>query len=150
MLFETRIENFQGLKGYTNKLWVSGLSEFEIQTEKIDWWQSWLFLTFTADPENGFDDYKTVLGCLPLSHKMVKEFIRWYANSTSGRLFKSGKPTVRIAKAWAERFLGGLKSLLVQRSLKQTEKKYIVWVLTRLTISVILTLFDTVDQKYLN
>jgi hypothetical protein len=72
-------------------------------------WHSWLFLSFTADPENGFQEYKTVPGCLPPSHEMVKAFIRWYANSTNGRLCKSRKPTVRTATAWAERFFGGFK-----------------------------------------
>jgi hypothetical protein len=68
-----------------------------------------IFLSFTGDPENGFEDYKTVPGCLPPSHEMVKGFIRWYANSTHGRLCKSGKPTVRTAKACAERLFGGFK-----------------------------------------
>lgn len=89
----------------TLNLWL----EWVWQTKKNRWWQSWLFLSFTADPENGFEDYKPILGCLPLSYEMVKEFIRWHANSTSGRLCKSGKPTVRTAKAWAERFFGGFK-----------------------------------------
>ena len=40
---------------------------------------------------------------------MVKAFIRWYADSTVGRLDSDGKPTVRTSKACAERFFGGFK-----------------------------------------
>ena len=40
---------------------------------------------------------------------MVKAFIRWYADSTVGRLSTNKKPTVRTTKACAERFFGGFR-----------------------------------------
>ena len=38
---------------------------------------------------------------------MVKQFIRWLAKSTLGRLTEGKEPTVRSAQAWAEQFFGG-------------------------------------------
>ncbi|KAJ6027390.1 hypothetical protein N7460_012207 [Penicillium canescens] len=66
-----------------------------------------LWLDFTADPENGYQDYKTFEGCEAPSHDMVKQFIRWLAKSTLGRLTEGKEPTVRSAQAWAEQFFGG-------------------------------------------
>lgn len=40
---------------------------------------------------------------------MIKEFIRWYASSTQGRLNEDGLPTVRSVSACAERFFGGFE-----------------------------------------
>ena len=40
---------------------------------------------------------------------MVKGFLRWYVSSATGRLDEDKRPTVRTAKAWAERFFGGFK-----------------------------------------
>ncbi|KAJ5415013.1 hypothetical protein N7509_000111 [Penicillium cosmopolitanum] len=76
----------------------------ELHKEALDLW-----LDFTSDPENGYEDYKTFEGCAPPSHEMVKGFIRWYIDSTVGRLDINKKPTVRTSKACAERFFGGFK-----------------------------------------
>ncbi|CDM34236.1 unnamed protein product [Penicillium roqueforti FM164] len=54
-----------------------------------------LWLNFTADPENGFEYYKTSLGCPAPSHDMIKQFIRWYTSSIQGRLNEDELPTVR-------------------------------------------------------
>lgn len=40
---------------------------------------------------------------------MVKEFIRWYISSISGRLDENERPTVRTVDACAERFFGGFE-----------------------------------------
>jgi hypothetical protein len=82
---------------------------FKIQNRKDLSIAKLIFLSFIGNPENGFEDYKTIPGCLPPSYEIVKGFIRWYANSTYSRLRKSGKPTVRTAKACAERLFGGFK-----------------------------------------
>ena len=79
-------------------------------------WQSlpiyelcWPSLSFTENPENGFEYYKTSLGSPAPSHEMIKEFIRWYVSSTEGRLNEDGLPTVRTVCAHAERFFGGFE-----------------------------------------
>ncbi|KAJ5500694.1 hypothetical protein N7453_009745 [Penicillium expansum] len=68
-----------------------------------------LWLNFIADPENGFEYYKTSLGCPAPSHEMIKEFIRWYTSSIQGRLNEDELPTVRTVSAHAERFFGGFE-----------------------------------------
>jgi hypothetical protein len=40
---------------------------------------------------------------------MIKEFIRWYISSTTGRLAEDERPTVRTANACAERFFSGFE-----------------------------------------
>ncbi|KAJ5206898.1 hypothetical protein N7472_003346 [Penicillium cf. griseofulvum] len=54
-----------------------------------------LWLEFTADPENGYEYYKTSPGSPAPTHEMIKAYIRWYANSIQGRLNDDGLPTVR-------------------------------------------------------
>lgn len=43
-------------------LWLDG--QIRIVDGKADF-----FLSFTAEPENGYQDYKTIPGCLPPSHE---------------------------------------------------------------------------------
>ncbi|KAJ5975641.1 hypothetical protein N7481_009348 [Penicillium waksmanii] len=65
---------------------------------------------------------------------MVKGFIRWYADSTIGRLSNSGKPTVRTTKACAERFFGGFKEA-TKTEVPEMDRK-----------EIYATSFDTVDD----
>ncbi|OQD85679.1 hypothetical protein PENANT_c009G09656 [Penicillium antarcticum] len=87
----------------------------QIHQEMLDLW-----LDFTADPSNEFKHYKTVPGCLPPSHDVVKEFIRWCVSSATGRLSEGKQPTVRTVKAWAERFFGGFKESTKTEWIKNT------------------------------
>lgn len=103
ILFETKTKNSPRQRGLIERSWIFGSSMLRN-------WRSnncWLFPSFTADPENGFQHYKTFEGCEAPSHDMVKQFIRWLAKSTSGRLSENKEPTVRSAQAWAEQFFGG-------------------------------------------
>lgn len=64
---------------------------------------------------------------------MVKAFIRWYADSTIGRLDESGKPTVRTTKACAEKFFGGFKEV-TKTEVPETDRKEIYGVSSRLPL----------------
>ncbi|KAJ5267504.1 hypothetical protein N7478_010312 [Penicillium angulare] len=90
----------------------------ELHKEALDLW-----LDFTADPENGYQDFKTFEGCAPPSHEMVKGFMRWYVDSTVGRLDVNEKPTVRTSKACAERFFGGFKDFTKTEVPEQDRKE---------------------------
>ncbi|KAB8247672.1 hypothetical protein BDV35DRAFT_350418 [Aspergillus flavus] len=79
----------------------------ELHQQTLDLW-----FDFTADPENGFQHYKTVPGCLPPSHDMVKAFIRWRVRRDSSVV---------------------LEKLPKLKSPKQTEKRYTVSVLVYLS-----------------
>ncbi|KAF7618040.1 hypothetical protein F9C07_2230631 [Aspergillus flavus] len=100
----------------------------ELHQQTLDLW-----FDFTADPENGFQHYKTVPGCLPLSYDMVKAFIRWYADSTNGRLDKSRKLIVRTTKACAERFFGGFREV-TKTEVPETDRKEIYSISSRLSL----------------
>lgn len=131
MQFETKIKSSQRPKNYINKPWIFGLSRLEHTT--TNWQQGWLLSSFTADPENGFQHYKTVPGCLSPSHDMVKAFIRWYADSTNGRLDKSRKLIVRTTKACAERFFGGFREV-TKTEVPETDRKEIYSISSRLSL----------------
>lgn len=83
----------------------------------------WHSSRFTADPRNGFEHYRTGPHCLPPSHEMVKEFMRWYVSSTEGRLSDDKKPTLRTAKAYAERFFGGFTEYTKTEVAKEDQKE---------------------------
>ncbi|KAI2741899.1 hypothetical protein DTO013E5_5321 [Penicillium roqueforti] len=92
-----------------------------------------LWLNFTADPENGFEYYKTSFGCPAPSHEMIKEFIRWYISSTEGRLNENGRPTVRTVQACAERFFGGFEELTKTKIIPDDRKEIKSWIKKTLT-----------------
>ncbi|CAG7932841.1 unnamed protein product [Penicillium olsonii] len=92
-----------------------------------------LWFNFTADPENGFDNYKTSFGCPAPSHEMIKEFIRWYIGSTEGRLDENGRPTVRTVESCAERFFGGFEELTKTKIIPDDRKEIKSWIKKTLT-----------------
>lgn len=60
----------------------------------------------------------------------MKAFLRWYADSTIGRLDEIGKPTVRTTKACAEKFFGGFKEV-TKTEVPETDRKEIYGVSSR-------------------
>ncbi|KAJ6019330.1 hypothetical protein N7522_001397 [Penicillium canescens] len=113
----------------------------QIHQETLDLW-----LDFTADPSNKFKHYKTVPGCSPPSHDVVKEFIRWCVSSATGRLSEGKQPTVRTVKAWAERFFGGFKESTKTEVPKEDRKEVYDWIKNTLTAEGIVV--NQKKQKY--
>ncbi|KAJ5145808.1 uncharacterized protein N7515_000372 [Penicillium bovifimosum] len=113
----------------------------KIHQEKLDLW-----LDFTADPSNKFKHYKTVPGCSPPSHDVVKQFIRWCVSSATGRLSEGKQPTVRTVKAWAERFFGGFKESTKTEVPQKDRKEVYDWIKNTLTAEGIVV--DQKKQKY--
>ena len=56
------------------------------------------------------DGYELEKGSPVPEITQIKEFIRWYAHSTKGRLDPDGRPTVTTTLACAERFFGGFET----------------------------------------
>ncbi|KAJ5288305.1 hypothetical protein N7508_011080 [Penicillium antarcticum] len=105
-----------------------------------------LWLDFTADPENGYQDYKTFEGCEAPSHDMVKQFIRWLAKSTLGRLTEGKEPTVRSAQAWAEQFFGGFAEFTKTEVIPEDRTEVYQWIRNTLTLDKVVV--NKKKQKY--
>ncbi|KAJ5829188.1 uncharacterized protein N7525_007441 [Penicillium rubens] len=101
-----------------------------------------LWLEFTADPENGYEYYKTFLGSPAPTHEMIKAYIRWYANSIQGRLNDDGLPTVRTVSAHAEKFFGGFEQFTRTKIVPDDRKEIKMWIKKTLTADGVV-----VDQK---
>ncbi|KAJ5971697.1 uncharacterized protein N7479_001615 [Penicillium vulpinum] len=82
-----------------------------------------LWLEFTADPENGYEYYKTSLGSPAPTHEMIKAYIRWYVHSIQGRLNDDGLPTVRTVNHLKLTWMQWIKKTLTVDGVVVDQKK---------------------------
>lgn len=66
-------------------------------------------------------DYELERGTPAPDIVCIKDFIRWYIESSAGRgrVSKNGKPTVRTTCAFAERFFGGFENATTSKIVRE-------------------------------
>ncbi|KAJ5139335.1 uncharacterized protein N7515_004183, partial [Penicillium bovifimosum] len=84
----------------------------------------------------------------PPSHKLIKEFVRWYIHSAQGRLSKNGRPVAKSVVSFAERFFGGLEEERQMSVALEDRKEIFNWIKRSLTAEGIIENIESPNHSF--